>query len=122
MTVADRGVSLGVLVLSGALALGFRGAPGPAAAEVLVGSELVATLPLDQAATRRVEGRLGPTTLVVEDGTVRITKAPCAQHLCIAMGAKRHAGDLIACVPGGVIVRLRGGAGPDGETPDSVAR
>lgn len=122
MTSGDRVVSAAVLVLSAALTLGLRGDGVPAQADVLLDGKGVATLSLRRDGTYTFDGRVGPVTVRVADGAVRVVESSCAQHICIAMGAKRRAGEIIACVPNALVIRLRGSSGGDAETPDSIAR
>jgi hypothetical protein len=123
MTGSDRIASAAVLVAAGALTLGLRAPDAPARAVVRVGGEIVATLSLDRPGTFPVDGRNGRVVLTVEDGAVRVTESSCTERLCIAMGAKHRPGELIACVPNALAVRLEGRPrSGDGETPDSVAR
>jgi len=125
MTGADRLVCAAALAGAGALALGMRApAEGPVRAVVLVDRRVVVTLPLDREGTFPVEGRRGPVVLEVSDGAVCVAESDCPQHVCVAMGAKRRPGDLLACVPNALIVRLEG-SGPAGtgeEVPDAIAR
>lgn len=123
MTAADRIAAVAVLALSGALTLALRAPDAPARAVVRVGGDVVATLALDRPGTYPVEGRDGTVVVVVEDGAVRVAESSCTEKLCIAMGAKRRPGDLIACVPNALAIRLEGRPpADDAETPDSVAR
>jgi len=53
--------------------------------------------------------------------TIRITETGCSQKICVAMGAKRAPGEILACVPNALIVELEGG-GFDPDAPDAVSR
>lgn len=124
-TWADRGLCV-VLVAAALLAprLARPAGDGPPRAVVTVGRDEVAVLPLANDAEIVVHGRAGDVTVAVRDGAVRIAASSCAQQVCVATGAKRERGDLIACVPNEVLVRLRGGeraARREGE-PDAVTR
>lgn len=123
MTRADRFTAAGILALSAAATLGLRAPDVPARAVVRVGREVVAVLPLDRDGTFPVEGREGIVVLRVEAGAVRVVESSCPEKLCVAMGAKRRPGEVIACVPNALAVRLEGRprAGEQ-ETPDSIAR
>ena len=121
MTPADGVVAVGLIVLSGALAASARWPPGSSSqAAVSVGRHVVVTLPLDRDAEQTVRGRLGPVRLEVADGAIRVTESGCSQQLCVGMGARRRAGEMIACVPNALVVRLVGT--PDEGTPDAVTR
>jgi hypothetical protein len=122
MTAADRVVSLALLLLSGALALGLRAEARPARAVVLSGRSVVAVLPLDRDATLPVQGRLGEIVVTVERGAVRVSRSSCAQRICVATGERRRPGELIACVPNAVLIRLEGDAVSGEDVPDAVLR
>jgi hypothetical protein len=122
MTAADRMAAAAVLLLSGALTLGLRAPDAPARAVVRVGGEVVAVLPLDRPGTFPVAGRDGTVVLVVETGAIHVRESSCTEKLCIAMGEARRPGDLIACVPNALAIRLEGRPLPGDEGPDSVAR
>lgn len=55
-----------------------------------------------------VAGRLGVTRVAVGDGMARVVSSPCANRLCIRMGAARRPGDVIVCVPNGVVIAVEG--------------
>ena len=121
-TGADRLVSIGLIVLSIGLAAALRlAAPAPDAAVVTVGDEQVVRLRLRDDGRTVIDGRLGPVVLEVAGGGVRFVESGCPQHLCLAMGTKRRAGEILACVPNAVIVRLEG-AREDPSVPDAVTR
>ena len=77
------------------------------------------TLMLDLARrqTVEIEGLLGTTTVAIEDGAVRFIDSPCPHRLCIKKGPVSRVGDLVACLPNGVIARIEGRSGYDGITP-----
>ena len=77
------------------------------------------TLVLDLARrqTVEVEGLLGTTTISVDHGAVRFTDSPCPHRLCIKKGPVSRVGDLVACLPNGIVARIKGEADYDGITP-----
>lgn len=72
------------------------------------GDKIVFVAPLDQPRQVTLEGPLGITELNIHDGRVKIISSPCPNKTCIRMGEARHAGDLIACVPNRLIIRIEG--------------
>jgi len=74
-------------------------------------------LDLTHPRTITVEGLLGTTSISVEDGSVRFIDSPCPHRLCIKKGPVSRAGDLVACLPNGVIARIEGESAYDGITP-----
>ncbi len=65
-----------------------------------------------------VEGPLGATTVIIEDGEVRVEDSPCREKICVKMGRKKRAGDQIICVPNRVIVEITG----ESEAVDGITR
>jgi hypothetical protein len=81
----------------------------------LKGESLV--LDLSRRQTVEVEGLLGTTTISIDEGTVRFIESPCPHRLCIKKGPVSRVGDLIACLPNGVVARIAGKSDYDGITP-----
>jgi hypothetical protein len=74
-------------------------------------------LDLSRRRTVEVEGLLGSTTISIDEGTVRFIESPCPHRLCIKKGPISRVGDLIACLPNGVVARIEGKSDYDGITP-----
>lgn len=64
--------------------------------------------PLDQDRHLDLHGPLGITRVEIAEGRVRVTSSPCPRKICIAMGDVHRSGDLLACVPNLVVVRIEG--------------
>ena len=96
------------LLLAGALAGIAWVATMPAGNRVVVTSDgdLCFTAPLDQPHSVNLDGPLGQTRLVISDKGARITSSPCPRKICISMGSARNTGDLLACVPNRILVRI----------------
>jgi hypothetical protein len=121
-TWADRTLCVGLIAVSVVLG-GLARAPHDrgAVAVVTVGREQVAALPLDQDVDTVVRGRHGDVHLAVRDGAVRVTSSSCRNKVCVGMGSKRRRGEIIACVPNELVVRIVGGE-PAPDVPDAVSR
>lgn len=121
-TWGDRALCVALIALSFVLG-GVARAPrdGAALALVNVGREQVAVLPLDRDDALVVHGRVGEVRLEVKAGAVRVTQSSCRNKVCVGMGAKGHRGEVIACVPNELIVRIVGGETDPG-VPDAVSR
>jgi hypothetical protein len=65
-----------------------------------------------------VEGPLGATAVIIEDGEVRVEDSPCREKICIKMGRKKRVGDQIVCVPNRVIVEITG----ESDAVDGITR
>ncbi len=81
---------------------------------VSANDKIVFVAPLNQDRQVELDGPLGTTVLRIEHGGVRIISSPCPRKVCISMGKASQAGDLIACVPNQLVVRIEGAN--DGES------
>ncbi len=131
MTWADRSICALVFGASLVAAFAVRASSpdGKPRAIVLVAGAEQAALPLAQNAVATFAGAEGPVTVEVRDGAVAVIRSTCAQHVCVAAGWKHRSGDVIACVPNELLVRVAGGgrgshaAGRDAPLlPDAVTR
>lgn len=104
----DLALILALLILAGALYFSF-GVPKEAGAEVVVivdGAE-AARYPLAKNGTHVLNG--GTNTLVIENGYAWMSEAECPDQICVHMGRIHLDGQLIVCLPNGVIVTIEGG-------------
>lgn len=114
MTVADRVLVLLLLVLSGAGLLLVAFAPAGARLVVTDGERTLFAAPLDDQREVALEGPLGTSRLEISANGARITDAPCPRRVCMTMGPIRQSGELIACIPNRILVRVE--APPAGES------
>ena len=70
------------------------------------------TLPLFEDSDNLVTTTRGYNRIVVTDGGVRVSEADCASQTCVHSGIRRLPGDVIACLPHRLIIRIRGGDAP----------
>lgn len=77
---------------------------------VYAGERLVFAGPLNQERQLDVHGPLGDTRVEIHGGKVRVLDSPCPRKICISMGVAYRSGDLLACVPNRVVVRIEGEA------------
>ena len=112
LTWADR------LTLYGLVGLGVGLLLVPAGGSNATGAAVTGTdgFRLDVALTKEgryeVPGPLGATVVAVRNGAVMVESSPCPQQVCVDMGAAARPGEVIACVPNGVVVRVLGGDSP----------
>jgi len=62
--------------------------------------------PLDKNASLTVNGPIGETEVVIENGSARVVSSPCHQQICVSSGAISRPGSWIACLPNRVFVRI----------------
>lgn len=75
---------------------------------VFRGDEVAYVGPLNQDRLLDIAGPLGDTRVKIANGEVRILTSPCPRKLCLSFGEVRKSGDLLACVPNRVVVRIEG--------------
>lgn len=103
------------LLAATALLFVFRGqagrqeAGGGLAVEIYVDGELVKVIPLsDQTEEHRLETAYGYNILALENGRAKITEADCASQDCVKAHAMEAPGEMTACLPHRLLVRLAG--------------
>lgn len=108
LTPLDKGIVL-ALLLGAAASFGFvgRGARGE---RVIVERQgrILFTAPLAEDRTVSLPGPLGETILSIHDGRACIVSSPCPLKICLGMGEASRAGELLACVPNGLLARIDG--------------
>ena len=118
VTWADR-IVLYVLLGLGIVLLAATGSGGEGGRVRIEGDATEEVASLREHGTFEVDGPLGTTVVVVEDGSARIVSSPCPHGTCVRMGEVRGAGEAVVCVPNRVVVAIEGGA--DAAT-DAVTR
>ncbi len=107
----------GIFVFLGPLS----GARDAGRVEVYSGGELIRTLELRAAPYEAViETEEGVNTLLVEPDGARVLSADCHSQVCVRTGKITSPGQVIACLPHRLIIKLAGDAGRNGV--DAVAR
>jgi hypothetical protein len=86
-------------------------------AEIYEDGVLTRVLPLDGASDIVVNTSRGYNRIIVENGGVRVSEADCDSQTCVHSGTKVLPGDMIACLPHRLVIKIGGG-----ETPyDAIA-
>ncbi len=99
------------------LALNFtRAQPSEKWAEVRIGGQTVAVLPLDEDTEAVYEAGDGHNHVTVAGGKVTVSAADCSTQVCVRSRAISRVGESIVCAPHGLVVTVVGetaDAGPD---------
>ena len=74
------------------------------------------SLSLSKDTTLYVKGPLGETEVRIEKGKAFIAYSPCPSKICMKMGKINREGEIVVCVPNGVMVRVAGEEELDGVT------
>ena len=104
-------VSLLMLVIAPSLLAGGGSEDGPLQALIIVDGELFHKIPeskLFAGGEYSFEAHELHYTVVYEGGSVRIEEADCPDQVCVKTGWLRSDGQISACVPGHVLVRMEG--------------
>ncbi|MCH5291734.1 MAG: NusG domain II-containing protein [Treponema sp.] len=62
--------------------------------------------PLQKNATHSVEGLLGVSRIVVQDGAAHFEQSPCPNQFCVQGHAISQNGEWAACLPNNVFIRI----------------
>lgn len=114
----DIAMTLAALLLAAALTIG--AGPEGVADRILVdvdgATEHEVAVGTDR--TLHIAGPLGVSVVRIASGRARFESAPCRGQICVAQGWLEHPGDVAACVPNRLVLRVLGDAPPllDGVT------
>ncbi|MFP4153855.1 MAG: NusG domain II-containing protein [Alkalispirochaeta sp.] len=111
-------VAIGVIVVFSAFALDRS---GQARAVEIRSDEGEFIYPLDEDRDLYIEGPLGESHIVIEDGTVRFEDSPCRDKICVAAGALGTSGEWAACLPNRVFISVIGTTDEDESGVDATA-
>lgn len=109
MTRADRliiALLAALALVAWPLASAAAGAEGSSV--VMAGPDGQSVVALSTDAEYHVSGRVSDVTVRVADGSVCVVESACPDQICVRTGAVGAAGEVIACVPNGVVVRIGG--------------
>jgi hypothetical protein len=100
-----------IALLAGATGALFHAGVGQgeaAGAQVEVSGRRALDLDLGRDGVFEVAGPLGTTRIEVRDRRLRVLSSPCPRQLCRHEGWIGGAGQVLVCVPNGVVIRLPG--------------
>lgn len=109
MTRVDRliiGVLAVMALVAWPLASAAAGADGSTVVITAPGGQTVVSLSED--ADYRIDGAVSDLTVRVDHGSVSVVESDCPDQTCVRTGRVSAAGEVIACVPNRVVVRVGG--------------
>ena len=74
--------------------------------EIIWDGKTEGVFPLSEDRTLRYETDHGYNVVVIENGTVRISEASCADQICVRHGPTDQTADPIVCLPNKLIVKV----------------
>lgn len=77
-------------------------------AAIFVGGKHKSSVDLYENRFFKIKGKLGESELQVVDGKIRFLSSPCDGKQCVYTGWISQSGEIAACVPNGVSVRILG--------------
>lgn len=120
LTVLDRILILTLLILGGGSVVLLGAFRTEGEVVVIEGEQgMVVKVSMDVVDTVKVHGPLGITQIVIGPEGARVVASPCSEQICVRTGAILRRGDLIACVPNRVVIRIPGA--PEGSV-DAIVR
>jgi hypothetical protein len=122
LTPLDRLVVLLLLLAAGASFVFFGQRPKGRQVIVEQGGRVVFTAPLRTDRTVALSGPHGETVVAIHHGRACIVAASCPNKVCMGMGEVSRQGELIACVPNGLLLRVEGDSGDDVRDYDLLSR
>jgi len=107
-TLLDRLIVL-ILAATALILILFQGGRPPGNRVIVEkDGKVVFTAPLEADRTVRLEGPLGTTTLQIHSGKVCVLDSPCPRKVCMGMGEIARGGELVACIPNHLLIRVSG--------------
>lgn len=122
LTPLDRLVVLLLLLAAGASFAFFGQRPKGRQVIVEQGGRVVFTAPLRTDRTVALAGPHGETVVAIRHGHACIAAASCPNKVCMGMGEVSRQGELIACVPNGLLLRVEGDSGDEVRDYDLLSR
>lgn len=106
-TLGDKLLVLLALLGLGALA-GYLYQPAEEAThlEVFHGSEMVHRVPVKADQQLQIAGLIGDSVIQISNGQARFIDSPCRQKVCVHNGWLDKRGQLAACLPNRVAIRM----------------
>jgi hypothetical protein len=118
----DRLVVLLLLLGVGASFISFGQRPQGERLIVEQSSRVIFTAPLRADRTVALPGPHGETVVAIRDGRACIVGASCPNKVCMGMGEVSRQGELIACVPNGLLLHIEGDPGDEVKGYDLLSR
>lgn len=107
------------VVVGFSLFAGARSGPAAVARITSDGGEFVFSLDEDRAI--EVQGPIGVSRLLIEDGRARFTHAPCRDQICVYAGPLSDSGAWAACLPNRVFLSIAGRMPQDADAIDGLS-
>lgn len=86
------------------------------------GGRLVFAAPLRTDRKVTLAGPHGETVVAIRNGRAGIVEASCPNKVCMGMGEVSRQGEIVACVPNGLLLHIEGDPDDEGKDYDLLSR
>lgn len=76
--------------------------------EIWHAGDRLQSVSLDADHLLEIDGSLGKSRIEIKQGQARFIASPCHNKVCILSGWQQHAGDMAACLPNQLSLRIMG--------------
>ena len=76
--------------------------------EIYKNNKLLSTYTLNQKISKKIDGSIGTTEIVINDGRARFSSSPCSKKYCIHQAWINKANQTIICVPNKISISIVG--------------
>lgn len=118
----DRLIVLLLLLGVGAAFYGIGQRPEGRQVIVEQQGQTVFAAPLDTDRRVSLPGPRGDTVVAIRNGHAAIVEASCPDKVCMGMGEVSHQGEVVACVPNGLLLHIEGAPDDEGKGYDLLSR
>lgn len=101
------GLSLGLVILSFLTLWSHQTAT---TLRIRTGDSVFGEFSLMQTKSLKIRGKIGLSTIDIQQGKVRFKQSPCNSQYCVHQGWLMHAGQVAICIPNQVSIELIGAA------------
>ena len=102
------GLVVGLILLLFSLTYGFSSSERYVA---IIGNDTYEIYDVEVNRVVEVEGPVGMTRVVIEDGKAWVEDSDCREKICIKMGTLSRPGEEAVCLPNRIIVQMKGERG-----------
>ena len=102
------GLVVGLILLLFSMTYGFGGSEKYVE---IIGSETQEVYDVETDRVVEIQGPVGMTRVVIEDGKAWIEDSDCREKICVKMGKLGRPGEEAVCLPNRVIVQMKGDSG-----------
>lgn len=102
---------------------GFSGKDSqPLVLKIRISGELYGTYDLNKNQSIQIQNQYGSNTLSIQNGTVSMTESDCRNQICVQTGPIEAPGQMIVCLPHGLIAEIIASSDSTAPSYDAISR